>query len=343
MGFGIVLSILFGISIGRKYGWWAAGLVVYLLGNTLWFLLYPGNRYADVKPYDLTALKLYMAESGFKLLLVLSPLMLMKMEKEKLRSGGVFLSICFTLFSIGYILFEYFTTGCKGINTCGGLLVNPSMNASMMAVTLPFIFQAFPITISGPILLSMIAVVLLGKTSLGLGMIAAFLCIHFLSKKRLKYLLMSPFLLLLGWYFYGVEELLSNGDRFLMWKFFITQWSINPIHWLFGTGYGTFGVFSLNLQNAFKVRDGFWWLWMHNDWLEQLFNTGLVGLSLMAGTFFSGLWRLFKTDRIMEFQSLFLFGVFMSVNYPLRVGLTCVFGAWLITLALQKDLPHNQP
>jgi hypothetical protein len=343
LGFGFVFSFLLGISIGRKYGWAASALVVYLLGNTLWFLLYPGNRYAPVQPYDLTALKLFMAESGFKLLLILSPLLVMKVDWVNFRSGGVFLSLCFTLLSLGAIFLEFIRSGCVDVNACGGLLANPSMNASMMAVTLPFIFQSLPLTISGPILLAMIAAVLLGKTSLGLGMIVAFLCLYCLSFKRIKYLLLSPFLLGLGWYSYGAKELLSSGDRFQMWEFFMTQWTRNPIHWWFGTGYGTFGVFSINLQNAHHFRSQYWWVWMHNDWLEMIFTTGLVGFSLLVSTYATGLWKLWRMERIAELQSLLLFGLMMATNYPLRIGLTCAFGAWLILLALHRDNPHNQP
>lgn len=342
LGFGAAFSVLLGYVLWKRFGILAALLVVYLLGNILWFLVYPDNRYAPVKPYDLTALKLYLAESGFKLLLILLPLLALKFQKNVVRMYGVTLAIGFSLINIGKIYWDFFVYGCQDVNSCGGLMMNPSLNSSLMAVTLPFIFEAFPITISGLILALMIGAVVVGKSSIGLGMVVAFLCLYFLSLRRLKYLLLSPLLLSLGWYFYGEREFLSSGDRFPMWEFFMSEWARNPLHWWFGTGYGSFAVFSVNLQTAHHMREGYWWVWMHNDWLEMLFTTGMVGLGLMTLTYIQGLRNLWKREMVPELQSLILFGVVMFLNYPLRIGLSCAFGAWLMILALQRETPHNQ-
>jgi len=103
-------------------------------------------------------------------------------------------------------------------------------------------------------------------------------------------------------------------------------------------------VFSIHMQAAKNVKDGFWWIWMHNDWLQALFETGIVGLSLMFGLYLQALRRLVITGLTAEAKTLLLFGIFMGSNYPAHVGLTCMFGAWLMCLALDvsnKDLQNE--
>lgn len=342
LGVGAAFSIVVWAAIYRKFGGVAALMILYMLGNAIWFLVNPNNRYAPVKAFDLQALKFYVAESGFKLLLVLLPFLAFNINRDSLKVYGRMLAISFTMISVVMVFFSYLVHGCADTNSCGGVLMNPSMNSSMMAVTLPFIFEAFPVTIAFPFLALIVLAVLLGKSSIGLGMIVAFLCLHFISKRRMKYLVFSPLLLGLGWLHYGEREFLSSGDRFPMWEFFMSQWARNSLHWWFGTGYGTFGVFSINLQDAFHVRDGYWWLWMHNDWLEVLFTTGMVGLGLVVLTFLSGLKRFWEMKEWACLQSLLLFGIAMGLNFPLRIGLSCAFIAWLVSLALYRDNPHNQ-
>ena len=50
------------------------------------------------------------------------------------------------------------------------------------------------------------------------------------------------------------------------------------------------------------------------------------------------------TGLTAEAKALVLFGIFMGCNFPLHVGLTCMFGAWLMCLALDvsnKDLQNE--
>lgn len=336
IGFGIAFSFLLCCEVGKRYGWFASLKLMYVLGHILWFLVYPNNRYAPVKAYDLTALKLFLAESGFKLLLILAPLLVVKIDRERWKEVGTLFVCAFALLNPITIMYEAVVSGCRDVNSCGGLLSNPSLNACMAAVALPFVFKVFTPRISWSIVIANVCCALLGGTSLGLGMIAAFLVL-----KDIRLLILSPIILGLGLWKYGSKELLSSGDRWTMWTFFMEQWAKNKLHWSFGTGFGTFGVFSINLQNAHTMRPQYWWIWLHNDWLQCLFETGIAGFSLMLGTFLTGVRNLWKRGEKPEMQSLLLFGLAMGVNFPLHVGLSCAFGAWLILLALEKPVSHN--
>lgn len=338
VGFGAVFIAILGVEFVKRFGWLAALTISYILAHILWFVVYPDTRYAPVNPYDLTALKFYTAESGLKLLLILAPLMLIRFRRESLKQDGGWLVCLFAVVNLWQIYSEAILRGCRDVNSCGGVLANPSMNATMAAMALPFVFQYFSKPFAWLTLCGTVGAALLGGSSIGLGMIAAFLAV-----KNPKFLLASPFILGLGLWKWGALELFNSSDRLPMWKFFMEQWAKNPVHWWFGTGFGTFGVFSINLQNAHDFKSQYWWVWLHNDWLQALFETGFVGLTLMLGTFLHALKRLWERKETAELQALLLFGLAMMLNFPLHIGLTCAFGAWLLTLALQRNQPDNKP
>lgn len=336
MGFGAVFLLLLGIQVEKRFGLLASLKVMYLLGHVLWFTVNPGNRYAPVQPYDLTALKLFITESGFKLLLVLTPLLVLDLDREKLKDTGGKLACVFLIMNLLSVALQAFENHCRDVNSCGGLLMNPSLNATMAAVMLPFAFKYFSRNLAWGVTGLTLAAAIMGGTSLGLGMIAAFFVL-----KDWRLIALSPAVIGLGWLFFGSQELLNSSDRLPMWRFFMEQWAKNKTHWWFGTGFGSFGVFSINLQNAHKMREQYWWIWMHNDWLQAVFETGLVGAGLMLATFLDGARKLWARREIPELQALLLFGLAMLVNYPLHVGLSCALGAWLVLIALSNPKPHN--
>jgi hypothetical protein len=336
MGFGAVSTTILAWEVYKRYGWFAALKLAYVLGHVIWFLVYPENRYKPVKAYDLMALKMFIAESGLKLLLIVAPLMIVKISREELKQLGGRIVCAFAVINLVEVFWEAARVGCKEVNACGGVLLNPSMNATMAACALPFVFKHFPRPMAWMMVALSVSAALLGGTSLGLGFICAYLV---LRDPRL--LLAAPAILALGLWRFGERELLSNGDRWPMWQFFMKAWANNPIHWWFGSGFGTFGVFSINLQNAAVDNNKYWWVWLHNDWLQCLFETGMTGLTLMVGTFLTGVRNLWLRGERHELHALLLFGMAMFINFPLHVGLSAAFGAWLIVIALHRLKPHN--
>lgn len=337
LGFGILGLALTAIQIHKKYGAAAATCISFCTASMLYMLLYSGNRYSTVQPYDAMALKLFSTESMLKLYMVIVPLLIFRIDLKRLELWGGMAACAFLFVSIGQVFLELVTDGCSIVNSCGGVLRNPSLNACMMAICLPIVFKYFANPWRWLLLVLTAGAAVLGKSNMGIGMTAVFTLLHLGSRFGWRALIAVPPFAGLGWYFLGAK-FMSSGDRFMMWELFMSKWAVNPNHWFFGTGFGTFGVFSKNIQQHFlPSSDKMWWIWLHNDWLQGLFETGIVGLGLMIWLYTAALRGLIKRALYPEAQSLVLFGLAMGGNYPLHVALPCVFLAWLLCLSLYKN------
>lgn len=334
-------------QIQPKFGWPAAILFVYMLGNAAWFWLAKENRYFRIKPYDQMAIRYFVADASAKLLAVVVPIVVAAKtgfwNREKMLTAGGILASHFCLFNTALVLYSFFAYGgyCTKINSCGGAIGNPSMNASMMVVTMPFLWRwAKPI---GPILcVPVIAAILIQKSSIGYGLLGV-LGGMYLWTTRWKWFLMAPLVAVLGYGHLTMQagELLNPSDRFIMWKFFMSYWDNKKIHLWFGTGYGDFGVMSRVLQDHYGMSMKGWWHWLHNDWLEVLFMTGFVGLGLCLLNYLWAMYGFWRHKNNHELASLVLFGITMCLNYPGHIGVSAVFGAWLILCGLLKSDTSN--
>lgn len=335
LGFGLAFTAILAVGMAKRVGWIAAVTVSYLLSSALWVLLYADNPYAQVAPNDLLGLKYYAAEAALKLLLIVVPLLLIDVNDLNVRRYGRFLALFFVIISAGKSLFDLATIGCAETNSCGGLLMNPSLNAGMLVVALPIAVDMVPFPAALGLVALVSAAIVAGKSGVGLAAFSLFLGLYAL--KRWWALLLVPIAFIVR-QFYGTEKiLLSFGDRDVMWKFFMENWAHNRMHWWIGSGFGTFDLFSFNLQKHFYFRPQYWWKWMHNDLLELVFETGPIGGVLLIAVFVVAIKGLYGKGFIAEAKALLLFGASALVNYPLHIGLTCAFAVWLAYLGLNKE------
>lgn len=336
LGFGACFALLLCNAINKKFGIAAAVTVFYLLASSWWLLFFPGNRFAKIDGNHLASLKLFTAVSSLQMLLIVCPLLILNISEKKFHKLGAKISTAFCAISVGQIFWEWATRGCAGENVCGGPLMNPSLNAGMMVVTLPIVLNTLG-RFSWPLVALAGVAIGVSKTSIGLGMFSLFLLAHFLCLKNWKVLLVAPAVFALGWWRIGSLELFSFGDRDVMWKFFMENWAHNKQNWAFGTGFGTFGVFSYLTQETFQMRDQYWWIWLHSDALQAVFEIGVVGAALLLSVFVAAARGLYIKGLRAEFMSFLLFGVTMTVNYPLHIALPCAFAAWLTCLGLMRQ------
>lgn len=197
-----------------------------------------------------------------------------------------------------------------------GYLGNWGMNVCLLVCLTPFV-PRYMWFISG-------SLVLLSDASTGYAVFAVVLLSEFRARwKTVTLALLSAALVaaLLK------PHLLSDSERFLNWKLYIAYWWENSK--LLGFGPGSFGPIGPYLQviNGEKNQA---LLWAHNEYIQVLFEFGIIGFVLVGLSF----------TRILRaagpyYQSL-LFGVLACAltNYPFRLALFMT----VIVLAISEVL-----
>jgi O-antigen ligase len=132
----------------------------------------------------------------------------------------------------------------------------------------------------------------------------------------------------------GNNSLTNDNGRFKLWEVSFDYFRRN-FYPYFGSGPGTFYTWGIVLQNSTHEFDNGQFFWVHNEWLQILFENGIVGLSLVISIFITALYRLRK--NIYLFTSLFLFGYISLTQNPLRQPISALFIGWLTFNAFTKE------
>lgn len=349
-----------------KLGRLAAVTITYMLFSGTFFWLFRENRYFTVEQYDQQALRFFASDSVAKMLMVIGTVLLLAKSRSRFLDMGGLASLIFIIVNMvsqfGQIIrhIANHLWPCSIENSCGGAIGNPSMSISFMIAVLPVAMKQATPQARRWMVFAVFISALISKSSIALGMLAAGGVIYFLMQRKYIWFTLAPIPIAIGHFTLG-RDLFSSGTRFEMWKLFMHVWAFNPVNWLWGMGYGTFGVFSRNIQHTLAdpelgpkykkalglseslyVQDKNWWTWLHNDWLQMLFETGVIGLALFTLLYFKILTRFFCRDEKFELASAILFGIVMLLNYPLHMHLPTLFGAWLAIAALLKSRDELQ-
>lgn len=118
----------------------------------------------------------------------------------------------------------------------------------------------------------------------------------------------------LAWMQIGSRQLFSDTGRFGPWKQFMEWWWQYADHWT-GTGIGSFEVLGGMIQILGGRKDQLF-IWAHNDWIQILFESGIIGLAIALTGY---LYLLFLARRTpAKFCSLIGLGVCMMAQFPLH-------------------------
>ena len=122
-----------------------------------------------------------------------------------------------------------------------------------------------------------------------------------------------------GIFLQGRTTLFDSNGRVEIWRLSMEWWAREAPHW-FGTGLGTYEAFGPMLRtNA---------IWLHNDWLQILFEQGFVGLFLVTVLASAMLTRAWKRRWLLASVVVYFAAGFTQM--PLRHFITAVFGAVLV-------------
>lgn len=343
----VALGWMIASAVKKKFGLTAAVLVFYLIFHGVWASLWWLNGWENVEAIQQLGYRWQAGQALFGLLLVVTPLLVQRYTREQLMEyGGILAAIFCAISSVTTVAqFLFSKDHCTSINSCGGVLYNPSQNAGFIVATLPFVIKYFSVDnftyLARAIAACAVCAVIVSKSSVALGLLAVLIGLNAVYLRKWSIALAVPALGGAGLLLLGQTELLSSGDRLPLWTMLVDAILLHPVNpvkaWGFGTGFGSIGVVTLGLQELFKFRPNNWWAWMHNDWLEMLLATGVTGLFLLAAIYFQSLYRFIRDREPHEALALVLYGILTFLNPTLHIGLTAVFGAWIVAAGLLKE------
>lgn len=207
---------------------------------------------------------------------------------------------------------------------------NPSMGCCFVIMTLPLIprdrFKLLPRIGFG---LAVLCVYLI-KASTPVLALAALIGSYIFTSSRRKYL----------WVLLGIPVIclsllpysfwMQDNGRFWIWKIATNWWAEQGIGTvLFGTGLSTTRVLLPIVQSFHTTNmEGPWFFWMHNDWLQILFEQGVVGLSA-ALLLFGYILKTSIKDRGL-FSAIIVYSAVMVTNFPMHWPVQAFLGFVLV-------------
>lgn len=129
-------------------------------------------------------------------------------------------------------------------------------------------------------------------------------------------------------------QVLEFNGRLEMWREYYWQF-FNHMPLMQGTGIGTWEWIGPFL---FKASDGSRFLWVHNDFLQMLFEGGLIGFALMFVVIVEVLWLVRTRPKLLMMSLAFL--VFMFTYYPMHWTVTQCLALYIVKRS--NDFPHQE-
>ena len=110
---------------------------------------------------------------------------------------------------------------------------------------------------------------------------------------------------------------MDGSGRWGGYLVFMTEWW-NSGHQILGLGMGSFGVMSRSISlkhnfNTFEI-----WPWLHSDWLQTMFELGVVGFILYAVLFVSVSKDLYTKRSSLLFSIWMGLGASALIDFPIR-------------------------
>ena len=133
-------------------------------------------------------------------------------------------------------------------------------------------------------------------------------------------------------YFALGHKFAHSEGRIDNWKIMMGFWQDHVNH-LFGSGPGTYWILAQSIQ-AHKAGDQVWG-WMHNDFLQVLFEQGLIGLGSVLFLYFMMLWKSFKKPILLSM--VIGYGVIAMTLYPIHLFFFQLIGLALIALCFNRE------
>lgn len=316
--------------------------IVSFLWSTVYLFEWRQNAYEIFHPTNRLALRLSGAEDAALFLLLVSCFVFCRLAWVRVVASA--LVVC--SFINALIIWVGFFEGYEAYWRIGFMANNGSMDACLIATLFPFLsYRRHNWKTPWPLAWLMVPVgaILLTQSSMGIATLAvavsAMLVAEWYQGMSHRQMYAPPviggFLAICSALFYvSWNEWVDTTARSLIWKASMRFWEANANHW-FGMGQGTATVLLPIIQKGEGVP--FYhgvFVWMHSDFLQLLFEQGVVGLSLGILAALHALWRSFKSPHVFGAVAAFVFSC--VANLPAHWPITALVGLTVVTLAFRE-------
>lgn len=322
-----LMGYLFGARfIVRIYPLIAQPFVFYLISYALFRALYPIFYWPDFG--DISKASFPSISMGTALFFLTTTVPALMQPKYVLRCMGVLALLTSAFFLIAW---------GAGVQYPTVFLSNTSHDASFMAAMLPLMAGVFK--------MPLIVCVLGSRSATANSMLAAYILMRGLRESKGKYFKAkvlggAGILISLGFIF--KDKFMTGTGRYTewlkFWKFFVDHKNI----WLFGTGPGTGFYYGPALQLESSLRNNVpitedVFVFFHNEYLQGLFELGIVGLVLGLVVYGRALWG--SRGRVQE--SLILFSIMGFTQFSLHMPLPALAFSALLVLGLRDNQEYQ--
>lgn len=335
-----------GYLLYKKFDLFLGLAFTYFAYSSLRILYHPQVKWPMLDIVNIAGLESLVAEALLALIIFAAAFLLMRKEFLNFIRlsliGLFFVELVALTYLIGYFLIW---PGTDQAHTPYFLFNNTAIDVAFLLCTLPVVCDYFGENIFtlGIICLSGL-VAFLSDTSTGILGLGVFLAVYVGSFLFISY----GFLI---WLFYTVLGLLTlifagfalqgtmllNGSgRYEIWKMSYEYFLQQGQHYT-GLGLGTFQMFGPLIQIDNAIAHGahdtniVGFIWMHNDWLQVLFESGLIGLVVTAAVFTMAIYK--SRSKPAIFTALITFGAVAIIQMPLRWIFFDILAAWLLVEA----------
>lgn len=212
-----------------------------------------------------------------------------------------------------------------------GLLSNASMSGCFQVCLLP-LYAMGPTPALFGILLNVVSIFVSARSQPLAGFFLLLILWAFLKRKYRWAVGLAIVAPLVGRLFV-THEFFSSTGRTTMWPLLMREWWRHGRIFA-GTGTGTFPLWGIMVT----AGTGQAWTFLHSDWLQILFEQGVVGLILALFCFWDVGCRKAPVGRTL---SIWIYGAWMVANMPLHFPLAALYGAFLIRLGCNSSSPNK--
>lgn len=138
------------------------------------------------------------------------------------------------------------------------------------------------------------------------------------------------------------DRFFNSSSRFRVYELAINMLKEKTHYQIFGLGTGSWSVWGPLLQDFHNVAKGEWFTWIHSDFLQVLFENGVIGLTLLLWVGIQALTRVTKSKNWWIGASLFAYGLSMVFNYPFHLAVHSFLGLFLLVISLRHEYSFKE-